>query len=119
MSLNFKKISAAVAISCSLLASGIASAEPRTVATQITSMRPYTNGDYFVTVADRTLANSAGSITSCTSSTFKVNSTDAGSKTVIASLLTAYATGNDVQIEFPSSETTCVFGTNIQSVFLL
>lgn len=119
MLLKITKLSTTLLIALSIFVSAIASAEPRTVPTKITSMRPYTDGSYFITVADRNLANSSGNITICTNSTFKVQSDAAGAKSVIASLLTAYALDSDVQIEFPTAETECGFGTLIQSVFLL
>lgn len=89
------------------------SAEPRTKYTDISSMRPYTNGDYFITLASNQFSNG----TVCTN-TYKVQSSAAGAKAVIASLLTAYASGQKIQIEVPTATGCQGFGTPIQSVFM-
>jgi len=108
-----KSILKALVLSASMLAAFNVMAEPRTVVSSISSMRPYTTGTYFVTLATASLADG----TSC-NRTYRVRNDDAGAKTVIASLLTAYAMGQDVQLEVPTSTGCTGFGTPIQSVIV-
>ena len=96
-----------------IMFSGVANAEPRTAVAKIVKMRPYTTGAYFVTLDSDLLGGTA-----CTT-TYQVQADAAGSKAVIASLLTAYALGQSVQLEVPSGGPDCEgFGTPIQSVFM-
>jgi hypothetical protein len=96
-----------------MLIMGQAMAEPRTAVADIAKLRPYTSGEYFVTLSSNLLGGSP-----CTT-TYKVKASDAGAKSVIASILTAYALGQQVQIEVPSGGPDCEgFGTPIQSVFM-
>ena len=105
-----KKISL-VLIACMISANSMA--EPRTAEVSITAMRPYTTGDYFVTVSSSAMATGPA----CTT-VYKVQASDPGAKSVIASLLTVYALGGTLQIEVPTATGCEGFGTPIQSVFL-
>ena len=100
-------------IAMTLFASISVTAEPRTVNQPISNMRAYTTGTYFVTLA--TSAITGGS--TC-NRTYKVKNDDPGAKTVIASLLTAYALNQDIQIEIPTAAGCTGFGTAIQSVIV-
>ena len=92
---------------------GVSYAEPRTVITTITNMRPYSTGGYFVTVASNQLNTGA----TC-STVYQVQGDAAGANAVIASLLTAYSLEQPIQIEIPTA-TGCVgFGTPIESIFM-
>lgn len=122
MEINLRKIASASIVACSILASSLASAEPRTVPTTIENVRSLSTGSVIVTVASNTLANpTAGNLTNdvCTSRAFTINSDNPGSNVLTANALTALAAGLEVQVEIPSSNTTCGFGTNIQSIFVL
>jgi len=88
-------------------------AEPRTVNQAISNMRAYTTGTYFVTLASSAIVGG-----SPCHRTYAVNNSDAGAKTVVASLLTAYALGQNVQIEIPTAAGCTGFGTGIQSVII-
>ena len=65
-----------------------------TATTQITNVRSYQEGSYFVTVQSSALA--AGG--TCTT-VYKVNGAASGAKTIIATLLTAKATDRNVRLE--------------------
>ncbi len=95
-------------------ASYTVSAEPRTVPLTISSLRAYTEGTYFVNVNTSSMATGSP----CTT-TYTVNKDDAGGKNVIATLLTAKASGSTVQIEINTTDGCTGYGTAIQSVFLL
>lgn len=103
----------AIVVTLSLLSASTVYAEPRTEVTSISSMRPYTTGTYFVTLATAAIADG-----STCNRTYSVKSDDAGAKSVIATLLTAYALGQDVQLEVPTSTGCEGFGTPIQSVIV-
>ena len=96
-----------------LLTVGAVNAEPRTAVVDIVSMRPYTDGSYFVTVSSNAMVGAAA----CTT-VYKVNSEGAGAKSVIASLLTAYALPSQIQIEVPTATGCTGWGSEIASVFL-
>ncbi len=106
------KITSLLAIILPLIVT-VANAEPRTALVDITKMRPYTTGAYFVTVSSNLMANGAQCHT-----VYKVNAADAGAKSVIASLLTAYSLEKKIQIEVPTATGCIGFGTPIASVFL-
>ncbi|RBP51488.1 hypothetical protein [Arenicella xantha] len=108
-----KKISVLAVSLMAIATSFTASAEPRSVAVDITKMRPYASGNYFVTVSSDEMNDSSN----CTL-VYKVQSDAAGAKSVIASLLTAYALEKPIEIEIPTSTGCEGFGTPIQSVFL-
>ena len=108
-----KRIIILVSVSAILLLSAAVSAEPRTVSTTITKLRPYTDGSYFVTLGSNALNNA----TTCTT-VYLVQSGDAGANAVIASLLTAFALGSNIQIELPTATGCEGFATPIQSVFI-
>lgn len=109
-----KTISLLITLTISSLLSPIVSAEPRTVLAEIERMRPYTTGGYFVTVGTNAMTDGS----TCTN-TFTVDGDSAGSKAVIASLLTAYALGQEIQLEIPTgTSASCAFGHPIQSVFM-
>lgn len=68
-----------------------------TARTSIVSVRSYVQGAYFVTLASSALK--AGG--TCTT-VYKVSGDAAGAKTIIATLLTAKATGSQVELEVPT-----------------
>ena len=96
-----------------MIAAFNAAAAPNTLPGQIILLRPYSNGSMFVQLDTSGLADG----TTCTS-VYAVRSDLTGAKTVIATLLTAYALGADVEIEVPTSTGCEGFGTGIQSVYL-
>ena len=108
-----KHIFKTLLLSTSLLCAFNVMAEPRTVSTNITNLRPYTTGDYFVTLATADIADG-----STCNRTYRVQSNDPGAKGVIASVLTAYALGQDIQIEIPTATGCEGFGTPIQSIIM-
>jgi hypothetical protein len=113
MNIKTKVKSLAIAALGMTVFAGAANAEPRTAVAKIVKMRPYSTGAYFVTLDSNLLGGSA-----CTT-TYRVNADGAGAKNVIASLLTAYALEQSVQLEVPSGGADCEgFGTPIQSVFM-
>jgi len=107
-----KNLVIVIVIVFGLFSVGFVSAEPRTVVTTISKMRPYSSGAYFVTLASNQLTTGT-----CTT-VYQVKADAAGAKSVIASLLTAYALGESIQIEIPTATGCEGFGTPIQSVFM-
>jgi len=103
-----------VTMVCAAVLSAVpASADPRSVLVDITRLRPYTSGTFFVSVSSAQLTTGA----SCTT-VYAVKKDDPGAKNVIASILTAFALGSKVQIETPTATGCSGFGTPIQSVFI-
>jgi len=109
----FKSIAKIGIVSAVILSAVAAHADPRSVLVDITRLRPYTNGTYFVSVSSDQLTTGA----SCTT-VYAVKKDDAGAKAVIASILTAFALGSKIQIETPTAVGCTGFGTAIQSVFI-
>ena len=92
-----------------LFMSSAAMAAPTTVDVTITTLRAYTTGNYYVTVNSSAMDN----FTTCTT-VYKVNAAAAGKNAVIATLLTAYASGKTIKIETAG----CTgWGSTITSVY--
>ena len=105
----------------SLLASGAAIAEPRTEPTTINIISTAASGNVLVNVTDRTLANpGAGNngVTVCTNSSFRISAGTPGANSMIATALTAAASGQEVVVEISSNATSCGFQTEINSIFI-
>lgn len=111
--MKFKSVlkSSAVLVA-SVMAFNVAAA-PNTESAEIRLLRPYSNGTMFVQLTTDQLDDG----TTC-SSVYSVRSELDGAKNVIATLLTAYALGETVEIEVPTSTGCQGFGTPIQSVYL-
>ena len=108
-----KNILKAAVVALSACAAFNAVAEPRTLSGPIANLRAYTSGVYFVTLPSADMADG----TTC-NKTYKVKADGLGAKAVIASLLTAFALGSDVQLEIPTTTGCEGFGTPIQSAIL-
>ena len=112
-----------VALSCiGLMLSASVIAEPRTNPTTINNIRTLASGATLVTVQNRTLSNpGAGNfgVTECTNSSFVIAADGPASNNLLATALTAAASGSDVIVEISSNATSCGFGTEINSIFLV
>jgi len=78
----------------------------------IVNLRAYTQGTYFVQVNSSIMVDGS----SC-STVYKVNPDMAGGSNVIATLLTAFASGKNIIVEIPSTGCTG-WGTLIQSLYI-